>query len=184
MSGTGSLTAILAALVLATTTLAGCTTTAPQTADPSKTPSTTRAATVPAGDCTSLARISFGSGSARLIGNLVDRGARDLAAGTVGVDDQGNIVSYTVATGDAPLAIGERLCIENAWALAELDHTRTIHPNQELRLTPDPDVLWVPYYNPDDAPEGFQQIPYQRAIEAMGTAADAGDLDILRQMFS
>ena len=50
----------------------------------------------PAG-CEDPAWIHLGGMSASLSGDLVDRGARDLAAGTAGVDDDGKIVSYTVA---------------------------------------------------------------------------------------
>lgn len=102
----------------------------------------------------------------------------------MGLDDEGNIVSYTVAPGDAPDAIGARLCIENAAWIAPLNHTRTIHPDQVLRFDRDPAVPWVPYYNPVDAPDGFQQIPYQYAIEAMAAAADADDVDAMRAIWA
>ncbi|GAA3946942.1 hypothetical protein [Microbacterium soli] len=119
----------------------------------------------------------------RLVGDVHDRGARALAAGAVGHDSEGRIVTYTVAAGDAPDAIGERLCIRNAGSLAELNHTRTIHPDQVLRIFHDPAVPVVPYYNPRDAEPGFAQIPYQQAIEAMGAAADAGDVATLRKIW-
>ncbi|MEI3847070.1 MULTISPECIES: hypothetical protein [unclassified Microbacterium] len=38
--------------------------------------------------------------------------------------------------------------------------------------------------NPDDAGEGFPQIPYQEAIEAMGRAADTGDVDSMRGIWN
>jgi hypothetical protein len=88
-------------------------------------------------------------------------------------------VTYTVAPGDVEAVIGERLCIQNGGLLGILNHVRTIQPGQVLWLVPDPDVFWVPYYNPDDAPAGFPQIPYQQAIEAMGASADAGDVDAM-----
>ena len=174
----------IAALVLAACALAGCAaTTPPRTADsseaPSPTPDPVETDAVAVG-CTDPAWIGPGT----LSGALFDGGARELAAGTVGLDADGTIVSYTVAPGDAPYAIGDRLCIENALSLAELNHTRTIHPGQVLRLNPDPSVRWIPYYNPSDAPAGFQQIPYQSAIEAMGTAADAGDVDTMRAIWA
>jgi hypothetical protein len=189
VSRTTRLTSTLAALVLTTVTAAGCAaTTAPSqgtagnhTSEPSITP--TGAETVADG-CTDPAWIAFGPMSARMTGEIVDRGARDLAAGTVGLDEDGDIVSYTVAPGDVEAVIGERLCIANAIFLATLNHTRTIHPDQVLRLTPNPAVPWIPYDQPDDAPAGFQQIPYQRAIEAMGTAADAGDVDSMRAIWT
>lgn len=113
-----------------------------------------------------------------------DRGSRLLAEGTVGHDAEGRIVTYTVAAGDAPDAIGQRLCIGNAGMLAELNHTRTIHPDQVLRIFRDPSLPEVPYYNPVNAPAGFQQIPYQRTLEAMGTAADADDVAAVRRMWT
>jgi hypothetical protein len=134
--------------------------------------------------CTDAAWIRIDRMSADISGELVDQGARDLAAGTVGVDDDGTIVSYTVAAGDVPAVIGERLCIENGLEIPTLNHVRMIHPGQVLRLDADPTVPWVPYFNPADAPGGFQQIPYQQAIEAMGTAADADDIGRMRAIWA
>ncbi|MGO2746390.1 hypothetical protein [Microbacterium sp.] len=136
------------------------------------------------GDCTASAWIHVGGMSASLAGELVDQGPRDLAAGTVGLDDKGNIVTYTVAPGDAPYAISDRFCIANPLSIALLNHTRTIQPGQVLLLRPDPDVPWVPFFNPVDAPSGFQQIPYQQAIYAMGVAADADDVDAMRAIWA
>ncbi|MEV8174956.1 hypothetical protein [Microbacterium sp. NPDC079176] len=209
MSSTARLSTTLAALTLAVTVLAGCT--APQATDPSQKPDSSPAqkpstagpdadaglpggyvdvghgTSVPAGSpdgCETPAYIHIGGMSAEVTGEIVDQGARDFAAGTVGLDDEGNIVSYTVAPGDVPTAIGERLCIYNGIMLATLNHTRTIHPDQVLRLDPDPTVPWVPYHNPDEAEAGFQQIPYQEAIEAMGRAADTGDVDTMRGIWN
>lgn len=122
--------------------------------------------------------------SAEVTGEIVDQGARNFATGTVGLDDKGNIVSYTVAPGDVATVVGERLCIYNGIMLDTLNHTRDIHPDQVLRLNPDPAVTWVPYHNPNEAGEGFQQIPYQEAIEAMGRASDAGDVDTMRRIWN
>ncbi|WP_404434196.1 LysM peptidoglycan-binding domain-containing protein [Microbacterium lacus] len=122
--------------------------------------------------------------SASLSGDLVDRGTRDLATGSVGLDEDGQIVTYTVAPGDALYAIGDRFCIANALTIATLNHTRTIQPGEVLLLHPDSSVPWVPYFNPADAPAGYQQIPYQLAIEAMGAAAAASDLDAMRAIFA
>lgn len=206
MSSTAKLAPLLAAFVLAVTALAGCTAPAPQSADSTPKPAAIQAhrpsaaepdvdggvpygyvdvghgTYVPAGDlggCESPAYIHIGGMSSELTGQIVDQGTREFASGQVGFDDEGNIVSYTVAPGDAPDAIGERLCIYNGIMLATLNHTRTIHPDQVLRLNPDPAVPWVPYYNPNEAEAGFQQIPYQQAIEAMGGAADTGDVDAM-----
>ncbi|MDY0910785.1 LysM peptidoglycan-binding domain-containing protein [Microbacterium sp. CFBP9034] len=137
----------------------------------------------PAG-CEDPAWIHQGEMSASLSGDLVDRGARDLAAGTAGLDDEGRIVSYTVAPGDALYAIGDRFCIANALTIADLNHTRTIQPGEVLLLHPDRSIPWVPYLIPAGAPAGYRQIPYQVAIEAMGTAADAGDVEAMRAIFA
>lgn len=136
------------------------------------------------GDCDASAWIHLGRMSASLSGDLVDQGARDLAAGTVGRDDEGRIVTYTVAPGDALYAIGDRFCIANALTIATLNHTRTIQPGEVLLLSPDRSVPWVPYFNPADAPAGYQQIPYQLAVEAMSAAAAANDLDTMRTIFA
>lgn len=137
----------------------------------------------PAG-CEDPAWLHLGAMSASLSGDLVDRGARDLAAGTAGVDEGGRIVTYTVAPGDALFAIGERFCIANALTIATLNHTRTIQPGEVLLLHPDGSIPWVPYFNPADAPAGYQQIPYQLAVEAMSTAAHAGDVEAMRAIFA
>lgn len=137
----------------------------------------------PAG-CEEPRWIHLGGMSASLNGDLVDRGARDLAAGTAGLDDEGRIVTYTVAPGDALFAIGERFCIANALTVAALNHTRTIQPGEVLLLHPNSSIPWVPYFNPIDAPDGYEQIPYQRAIEAMSAAAAAGDVNAMRQIFA
>ncbi|WP_157540993.1 hypothetical protein [Microbacterium sp. XT11] len=211
MVRTATLAPTLVALSLASAALAGCAaTTTPPTADPSPRPSANQGQSpraselddetgipegyvdvghgtyVPAGGpgCETPAYIHIGSMSAEVTGKIVDLGARDFAAGTVGFDDAGNIVSYTVAPGDVATVIGERLCIYNGISLALLNHTRDVHPDQVLRLDPDPAVAWVPYYNPDDAGEGFQQIPYQEAIEAMGRAADAGKVETMRAIWT
>jgi LysM repeat protein len=137
----------------------------------------------PAG-CDAPAWIHLGGMSASLSGDLVDRGAREFAAGTAGLDDEGGIVTYTVAPGDALYAIGDRFCIANALTIADLNHTRTIQPGEVLLLHPDRSIPWIPYFNPADAPGGYQQIPYQLAVEAMSVAAHAGDLDAMRAIFA
>jgi hypothetical protein len=137
----------------------------------------------PAG-CERPAWLHVGGMRASLSGDLVDRGQRDLAAGTAGLDEEGRIVTYTVAPGDALYAIGDRFCIANALTIAELNHTRTIQPGEVLLLHPDSSIPWIPYFNPHDAPAGYQQIPYQLAIEAMSAAAHANDLDAMRAIFA
>ena len=116
--------------------------------------------------------------------DLVDMGPRDLAEGTVGLDDQGRIKTYTVAPGDVPSAIGDRFCLGNGISLSNINHTRTIHPRDVLILTPDPTLAWIPYDSPTDAPDGFKQIPYQTAIEEMGDASAAGDIDLMRSIWA
>lgn len=134
--------------------------------------------------CENPVWLHIGEMSASLSGDLVDRGARELAAGTVGMDDDGRIVTYMVAPGDAPYAIGDRFCLANATMLTTLNHTQTIQPGQVLLVHPDASIPWIPYFNPADAPAGYEQIPYQRAIEAMCAAARSGDLDAMRDIFA
>ncbi|MFE6734927.1 hypothetical protein [Microbacterium sp. NPDC057650] len=186
-----ALAATLTATALCATVLVGCTAVEPTAAEPSyivevsAAPKPSAAPTAAETDpdaCASKAMVQLGGSRANISGNPVDRGPRELAAGTVGRDDAGTIVSYTVAAGDAPAAIGERLCISGADALATMNHTRTIHPGQVLRLNQE-SAPWVPYYNPAEAEAGFQQIPYQEAIEAMGRAADASKVDTMRAIW-
>lgn len=115
-------------------------------------------------------------------GTLRDLGAREFARGKVTVDEEGTPVTYTVEPGDVEAVIAERLCAYPN--LGSMNHVRTIQPGQVLWLTPNPDTPWVPYYNPDDAPAGFTQIPYQRAIESAGRAVDAGDVDTVRAIWN
>jgi hypothetical protein len=183
-------TVTLSALILAAVALVGCSAEptppaavpAPEStqAAPSPTPPETEAVACPY----FLAKIHFGNMTAKINGKLFDTGPREFATGAVGLDDDGTIVSYTVAPGDAPVAIGDRLCIDYAAGLPQLNHVRTIQPGQVLRLRLDPDVPWVPYFNPHDAPEGFQQIPYQQAIEEMAAAGDADDVEMMRAIWN
>ena len=115
-------------------------------------------------------------------GTLRDLGERDFARGEVTVDQDGTPVTYTVAPGDVEAVVGERLCANPT--LSSMNHRRGIHPGQVLWLTPDPDVPWLPYYGPYDAPAGFAQIPYQQAIESAGRAVDAGDVDAARAVWN
>ena len=91
-------------------------------------------------------------------------------------------VTYTVEPGDVEAVIAERLCAYPN--LGSMNHVRTIQPGQVLWLTPDPDSPWIPYFNPEDAPAGFPQIPYQQAIESAGAAVDAGDVDTVRRIWN
>ncbi|QKJ18045.1 LysM peptidoglycan-binding domain-containing protein [Microbacterium hominis] len=187
MPPAGKSATTLPVLVIAIAALAGCTASpTAQEATPATAASTaldnveTDEVECPANH----ARINLGGNSASVTGDLVDTGEREFAAGAVGKDDSGRVVTYTVATGDAVFAIAERFCIDNPGAITELNHTRTIQPDEVLLLSPDSSIPWVPYFNPAGAPAGYQQIPYQLAIEAMSTAAAAGDIDSLRSIFA
>ncbi|UNK72405.1 hypothetical protein [Microbacterium sp. H1-D42] len=140
--------------------------------------------TAPVDPCDKSGWIAVGMASPDVTNEIVDQGARELAAGTVGSDAEGRIVTYTVASGDAPDAIGARLCLRDAGTLAALNHTRTIHPGQVLRIYRDPALPQIDYYSPAAAPAGFKQIPYQSTLEAMGVAADAGDIAAVRRMWT
>lgn len=133
--------------------------------------------------CDAPSWIHLGRMSASVNNDLIDRGPRDLAAGPVGVGDGGVVTTYTVEPGDSLYAIGDRFCIANPLSIATLNHTRVIQPGDVLLLRPDGSLPWIPYFNPPDAPGGYQQIPYQRAVEAMRIAAHADDLDAMRAIF-
>lgn len=177
----------LAAFVLTVGALAGCTArTAPAASDPTPTIAAAQqvASPTPTSGCADSATLSISGTSAVLTGTLVDHGQRDLAAGTTARNRAGQIVTYTVAPGDALLAIGARFCITNPVTIAELNHSHVIHPGQVLLLQPDLSLPWVPYFNPVDAPAGYKQGRYQDAVEAMSVAAHAGDLAAMRAIFA
>lgn len=142
------------------------------------------------GDCTAtswlnIAQSGDASAHATLLGpELVDMGPSEFAGGTAHHDDQGRIVSYTVAAGDVTTRIGERFCLGNGVALDSFNHKRTIHPGDVLILRPDPEIAWIPSYSPNDAPAGFQQAPYQAAMIAMGEASAAGDVARMRSIWT
>lgn len=191
MSQKAKLSTTVAALTLAVAALAGCTATGPTvvqtsndsapTADIEATP--TPESTEP-GTCSDASQV-YGDGGGlywERKGTLRDLGAREFAQGEVTVDEDGTPLTYTVEPGDVEAVIAERLC---AWpTLGEMNHVRVIQPGQVLWLTPDPNSPSVPYYSPYDAPAGFQQIPYQRAIESAGEAVDAGDVDGVRAIWN
>jgi len=159
------------------------TSSASPTAIESATPTPPPASVDPFDGCEQPAHITMGRMSAEVNGIVEDRGARPYAEGAVGLDENGAIASYTVAAGDGLMMIGERLCIE-AGALDTFNHSRDIYPGQVLRLSQDPGVPNVPFIQPPDAPEGFQQIPYQQAIVEMRKAADAGNVDEMRRVWT
>ncbi|WP_431778691.1 hypothetical protein [Microbacterium aurantiacum] len=135
------------------------------------------------GDCEEAAWIHMGEMNAWLHGDIPDQGVREFAAGEAGLDDEGRVVTYTVAPGDALYAISGRFCIANPHSIDTLNHTRMIQPGDVLLLRPNKTLPWIPYYSPPDAPAGYQQIPYQNAVEAMSAAAQAGDVDAMRRIF-
>jgi len=86
-------------------------------------------------------------------GEMVDLGPRDNAAGTVQLNEAGEIVSYTVAPNDVYEIVAKRFCfsyydiityntgleplLSRAWH-------RGIEPGDVLILRPDPTVEWKP----------------------------------------
>lgn len=176
----------LAGAALATLVLAGCT---PDADAPLEDPSAAtassevEAAVIAEADCTRPAWIELTPESATITGVVEDQGEREFARGTADVMEDGKI-TYTVAPGDVDAVIGERFCIKNGGTISALNHTRTIHPDQVLRLYANPHIRFIDYYIPHDAPEGFLQIPYQNAIEAMGAAADADDIEAMRAIWA
>ena len=195
MSGTRTLVSALAALALTAAALAGCTAAAPAAVQTPKASAPTDVAepvteATPApgstepDTCSALSEVYGTTGSLYLErqGTLRDLGAREFARGEVAVDEDGTPVTYTVEPGDVQAVIAERLCAYPT--LDSMNHVRVIQPGQVLWLTPNPDTPWVPYYSPDDAPEGFLQIPYQQAIESAGRAVDAGDVDTVRSIWN
>ena len=195
MSGTLKFAPGLVVLALTAAALAGCTATAPAAIQTSKASAPTADAK-PVAAATSTPESTESetcSGMSQVIGDdgglywerqgtLRDLGAREFARGEVTVDENGTPVTYTVEPGDVEAVVAERLCAYPT--LASMNHRRDIHPGQVLWLTPDPDIPWVPYYNPWEAPGGFQQIPYQQAIESAGAAVDAGDVDTVRAIWN
>lgn len=194
MSGTHKLAPVVAGLALTAAALAGCTATAPAAVQTSKAsaptsdakPVTEATPTPPSPEsetCSGMSEV-YGDGGLYLErqGTLRDLGEREFARGEVTVDEYGTPVTYTVEPGDVEAVVAERLCAYPN--LGSMNHRRDIHPGQVLWLTPNPDIPWVPYYNPNDAPAGFQQIPYQQAIESAGAAVDAGDVDAVRAIWN
>lgn len=124
---------IAAFFALGTIALSGCTPSTPSAIEtpaapaasptpeailtPSPTPATGDVSGVPG--CSTLAKIDMpniveGQKSYQVAWNgvePVDNGVSDYAQGVVTKTDDGRIASYTVAEGDTPTAVGERLCI-------------------------------------------------------------------------
>lgn len=185
----------LAGVVALVAVLAGCTTapgdvesatTAPEptaVVEPDAETTPTPESTAP-DSCTGMSQV-YGDGGGlywERQGALRDLGAREFAQGEVTVDTDGVPVTYIVEPGDVEAVVAERLCAYPT--LSSMNHRRDIHPGQVLWLTPDPDIPVLPYFSPYEAGEGFQQIPYQQAIESAGAAVDAGDVNTVRTIWT
>lgn len=72
----------------------------------------------------------------KMYGFPVDTGQRELAVGTVTDDTLGIPATYTLATGDASLAIAERFCVYPDYlTLLNVDNPR-VHPGDLMLLQP------------------------------------------------
>ena len=76
------------------------------------------------------------SGSPQATYPRPDRGPSEFASGTVTLDPEGNVATYTVAPGDAGMSIGERFCIDYVSLLAVNDAFPTLQPGQVLTINP------------------------------------------------
>lgn len=73
------------------------------------------------GDCPTWAMINpydAWNPAARLGGTITDLGPTTYASGEVGLNDEGEISTYTVASGDTAWGIGDRLCIDYITVMA------------------------------------------------------------------
>ncbi|MDN3443843.1 hypothetical protein [Microbacterium sp. APC 3901] len=153
---TAAAVSLLAALCVAAIT--GCTaptseameTPAPArpVADPTPidTPAPTPTSTAPASRCAVLSQISIPGYSegdeeptwyATWNGVVpVDNGETDFARGTVAKTADGRIATYTVAAGDAPSAIRERLCTDVYAAMTYNRLGSLLYPGDVLMLGP------------------------------------------------
>jgi hypothetical protein len=85
-------------------------------------------------------------GASSCVETAVDRGARTGAMGTARVDSHGTAIGYTVAAGDAPMAIGARFCVDYVSILHLNGYWvggdgKDIAPGDYLYLYPDPAVV-------------------------------------------
>lgn len=156
MSNRPTATALLAALSLAA--LSGCTAPMPEVAattaavqpasvpTPSDTPAPTPTPPAEASRCTVLSMISIPGYSegdeeptfyATWNGVApVDNGETDFARGTVTHTADGLISTYTVAAGDAPSAVRERLCTDVYAAMTYSRLGSMLYPGDVLTLGP------------------------------------------------
>lgn len=76
---------------------------------------------------------------AKLGGTMTDLGPVTYASGSVGLNSEGEIETYTVAAGDTGMGIGERLCIDYVTVLAYNDTFMSdvgLQPGDVLVLRP------------------------------------------------
>ena len=138
------------------------------------------------GDCTtnSLINITAEDGEAphaKLLGELDEMGASDLASGTPMLDDDGEVFAYEVAPGDSLIAIGQRFCVDYV-TVALYNHVaaQTVHPGDVLILRPDPALPWIDQHVPFQAEAGTSTIPYANAFIEFANAIASGDLGAAR----
>ncbi len=142
------------------------------------------------GDCTTNAFINIGSDDGspahgKLLGELVDMGASELARGPVTLDADGQIFSYEVQAGDSLIAIGERFCVDYV-TVGSFNHVRgnePIAPGDVLYLRPDPTLPFVDIYSPYNAEPGSSTIPYYDGVAAFSTAVATADLGAARWLW-
>lgn len=142
------------------------------------------------GDCTTNALINIyrDDGSpmhAKLLGELVEMGASELASGPVTLDAAGEIFSYEVQAGDSLIAIGERFCVDYV-TVSSFNHVRgnePISPGDTLYLRPDPTLPFVDIYGPYNAEPGSSTIPYYDGVAAFSTAVATADLGAARWLW-
>lgn len=161
---------IVAATIVVTVSLTGCTADLPAL-DESQPPRDTASSTVetsspaPSGistaaptaepTCVRLARIDWrgeriGEADEEQVatGEPFDDGAREGAAGTAHLDADGRVIGYTVAAGDVPSVIEDRFCIDGLSVLHFNGYWVTgdgkdIAPNDYLYLAPNPAVTYA-----------------------------------------
>lgn len=94
------------------------------------------------GDCPTWAFITpydAWNPAARLAGTITDLGATLYASGEVGLNDEGEISTYTVDSGDTAYGIGDRLCIDYITLLSyngKFMSEEEIQPGDVLVLRP------------------------------------------------
>jgi len=88
------------------------------------------------GDCLQNSTMTA-SGSLRGAQALVDMRPSEYAKGTVTVNAEGTLATYTVAAGDAGVAIGERFCVDYITVFQYNDIYPVPHPGDVVLLLPE-----------------------------------------------